>query len=142
MNAAAQLAPALPALGIIAGSGDLPRVIINACQETGRPYFLLAIEDAADAQTIEAAGQAHAKIRIGAIGKALDLLRSQRVEEIVLAGRVTRPKLSTLRPDLKGAKLLARLGGQFLSGDNELLASVVNFGGRRLPRRRCGRNRT
>jgi DUF1009 family protein len=127
MNAAAQRVPAMPALGIIAGSGELPRVLINACRETDRPYFVIALEDAADAATIAAAGDAHATLRLGAIGKALELLRANAVQEIVLAGRVTRPKLSNLRPDLKGAKLLARLGGQFLSGDNELLASVVTF---------------
>lgn len=127
MSAAEKLNANLPALGIVAGGGGLPRVLINACQERGRPYFLLALEDAADAETLTLAGDAHATIRFGAIGKALDLLRAHQVREIVLAGKVTRPKLSTLRPDLKGAKLLARIGTHMLSGDNELLTTIVGF---------------
>ena len=128
MNAAAQLTSPLPGLGIIAGGGELPRVLIEACQETGRPYFVLALEDTAEEATKTLAGEAHyATIRFGAIGKALDLARKHHVSDLVMAGRVTRPRIATLRPDLKGAKLLARIGAQLLSGDNELLSSVVSF---------------
>jgi DUF1009 family protein len=127
MSAALQAAPALPALGIIAGGGELPRVLIQACKDANRPYFVLALQDAADDATVEAAGDAHAWIRFGAIGKALDLLRANGASDLVLAGRVTRPKISSIRPDLKGAKLLARISAQLLSGDNELLSSIVTF---------------
>jgi DUF1009 family protein len=127
MNATAHAATSPNTLGIIAGSGDLPRMLMRACNEMGRPYFLLGLQDAVDAETITEAGNAHAEIRFGAIGKAIDLFRAHGVQELVLAGKVTRPKISTLRPDLKGAKLLARIGTQFLSGDNELLSSIVTF---------------
>jgi DUF1009 family protein len=128
MNATAEHRSTAPSpLGIIAGSGELPRVLIRACAELERPYFVLALQDAVDAETIELAGAAHATIRLGAIGKAMEALRAHAVNEVVLAGKVTRPKLSTLRPDLKGAKLLARIGSQLLSGDNELLAGIVEF---------------
>lgn len=127
MNAAAQLHTALPALGIIAGGGELPRVIMQACRDQGRPYYLLALNDMADAQTAADAGDAHAWIRFGAIGKALDLLHTNQVQEIVLAGKVTRPKISTIRPDMKGTKLLARIGAQLISGDNALLSGIVEF---------------
>lgn len=127
MNAAAQVVPALPTLGIIAGGGELPRVLIQACVESNRAFYVLALEDAAEEETTALAGTQHAWIRIGAIGKALDLLRKHNVTELVMAGRVTRPRLATLRPDMKGAKLLARIGAQFMSGDNELLACIVSF---------------
>lgn len=116
-----------PALGIIAGGGSLPRVVMEACRAQNRPFFLLALEDTADNETFEDAGTAASWIRIGAIGKAIDLLRRNHVNEIVLAGKVTRPKISSLRPDLKGTKLLARIGSQLISGDNELLSGVVDF---------------
>ncbi len=127
MSAAHQLAPTLPKLGIIAGSGELPRTLIHACEASGRPYFVLAVEDAADEETVAATGDNYAWIRLGAIGKAIDLLRKQHVEELVLAGYVTKPRISTLRPDIKGAKLLARIGSQLLVGDNELLSTIVQF---------------
>jgi DUF1009 family protein len=127
VNAVAQVMNAQPALGIIAGGGDLPRVLIQACQEMDRPYFVLALQDAAEEETVALAGDRHAWIRFGSIGKALDLMRKHGANELVMAGRVTRPKLSSIRPDMKGAKLLARISGQLLSGDNELLSSIVGF---------------
>ncbi|MFZ4541846.1 MAG: LpxI family protein [Rickettsiales bacterium] len=127
MNGSAQLMEPLPTLGIIAGGGELPCVLIQACLDSGRPFYVLALEDTAEEATTELAPDHHAWIRIGAIGKALDILRKNNVTELVLAGRVTRPRIATLRPDMKGAKLLARIGAQFMSGDNELLASIVQF---------------
>lgn len=127
MSAAAEVLLSPAPLGIIAGSGELPRTLIRACEDTARPYFLLAVEDAADAETVALAGESYAWIRLGAIGKAIDLLRKAGAHELVLAGKVTRPKISSLRPDLKGTKLLARIGGQLISGDNQLLSSIVNF---------------
>ncbi len=127
MNATAQVMNPLPALGIIAGSGDLPRVLIQACQEMGRPYYVLALEDTAEEETEKLAGEHYNVIRFGAIGKAFDILRKHDVTELVMAGRVTRPRIATIRPDLKGAKLLARIGAQLLSGDNELLSNIVTF---------------
>ncbi len=127
MNATAQVMTTQPALGIIAGGGELPRVLIQACQEINRPYFVLAIEDTADEATSALAGEHCAWIRLGAIGKAFDLMRKHSVSELVMAGRVTRPRIASLRPDMKGAKLLARISSQLLSGDNELLSSIVTF---------------
>ena len=127
MNAVAKtMEPALT-LGIIAGSGELPRLLMRACVELNRPFFLLAVQDAVDDETLTMAGNATATIRIGAIGKAIELLRANNVGEIVLAGKVTRPKLTSIRPDLKGTKLLARIGTQLVSGDNELLSGIVSF---------------
>lgn len=127
MSAAHQLSTALPKLGIIAGRGELPRTLIHACEASGREYFVLAVEDTADEETVAATNDNYAWIRLGAIGKAIDLLRKNHVEELVLAGYVSKPRISTLRPDLKGTKLLARIGSQLLVGDNELLSTIVQF---------------
>lgn len=130
MNAVAQThapEPATGALGIVAGSGELPRILIHACNDLGRPYFVLGIQDAVDNETIALAGENQATIRIGAIGKAIELLNDHHVDELVMAGKVERPKLSSLRPDMKGTKLLARIGSKLISGDNELLSGIVDF---------------
>lgn len=127
MSAAAQIEPTQVPLGIIAGRGELPRVLIEACQQSDRPYFVLALEDTADDATAMLAGTHHAWVRLGAIGKALDLCRKHHIRELVMAGHVARPRLANLRPDMKGAKLLARISTQLLSGDNELLTSIVAF---------------
>ncbi len=119
--------PEKDALGIIAGKGELPRTLIHACQQTGRPYFVIALEEACDPETLDLAGESGQWVRLGAIGKAIDLLRRHHVHELVLAGKVARPKITQLRPDMKGAKLLGRVGSSMLVGDNTLLNHIVAF---------------
>lgn len=115
----------LPKLGIIAGSTELPRVVMQACAEQGRDFFVLALEDACDPETPE--GFPHEWMRLGALGKAISTLKREGVEELVMVGKVRRPKLANLRPDLKATKLLARLGSNLLKGDDELLRAVIGF---------------
>ena len=109
-------------LGIIAGSGGLPRRVIESVRAVGREVFVLALEGEADQATVESVP--HAWCRIGAAATALELLRANAVEELVLAGAVRRPSLTALRPDWQAAKILARIGYRAL-GDDGLLSAVV-----------------
>jgi UDP-2,3-diacylglucosamine hydrolase len=109
-------------LGIIAGSGGLPRRVIESCRAAGRPVFVLAFEGEADRETLAAVP--HAWCRLGGAASGLDLLRANGVAELVLAGGVRRPSLSSLRPDWRAAKFLARVGYRAL-GDDGLLSAIV-----------------
>lgn len=112
-----------PKLGIVAGRGDLPVRIIEACQASGRPFFVLALQTITPAETVE--GTPHAWVRLGAAGTSIKMLKREKVEELVLAGAVERPSLSGLRPDLWTAKFLARAGVKSL-GDDGLLSAIVD----------------
>jgi len=109
-------------LGIVAGAGGLPRHLIEACRAAGRDFFVLALEGAAEAETVR--GVAHAWCRIGAAADGLSLLRENDVTEVVLAGGVRRPSLVSLRPDWRAAKLFARIGYRAI-GDDGLLSAIV-----------------
>jgi UDP-2,3-diacylglucosamine hydrolase len=109
-------------LGVIAGGGSLPRRIIDGCRAVGREVFVLALEGAAEAATVD--GVPHAWCRLGAAATGLDLLRGHGVGELVLAGGVARPSLAMLRPDWRAAKFFARVGYRAL-GDDGLLSAVV-----------------
>jgi UDP-2,3-diacylglucosamine hydrolase len=110
-------------LGILAGAGELPLRIIEACRATGRPVFVLAFEGAADPAVI--AGVPQAWVRLGAAADGLRLLRENGVEELVLAGGIERPSLFALRPDWRTAKFFARIGYRAL-GDDGLLKAVIH----------------
>jgi UDP-2,3-diacylglucosamine hydrolase len=120
----AEPAPAIPEgrLGIIAGSGGLPRRLIESCRAEGREIFVVALEGEADQATVESVP--HAWCRIGGAAAMLDLLRANAVGELILAGGVRRPSLAGLRPDWRAVKFLARIGYRAL-GDDGLLSAVV-----------------
>jgi len=114
--------PIVNKLGVVAGSGGLPRRLVEACRAAGRDVFVLALQGAAEPDTV--ADVAHAWCPIGAAARGLALLRENEVTELVLAGGVRRPSLVALRPDWRAAKFFARVGYRAL-GDDGLLSAVV-----------------
>lgn len=113
----------MPRLGIIAGQGDLPLRLAEACKNRGTDYFVLALNGQTDPDWL--VDHPHAWTRIGALGTALDLLKQAQVEEVVMAGGIKRPTLSELYPDWKAAKIIAKIGFSKL-GDDTALRIIVN----------------
>jgi len=109
-------------LGILAGSGELPLRVIDACRAVGRPVFVLALEGAAKPEDF--LDVPCAVVRIGSAAEGLRLLRENGVEELVMAGPVRRPTLASLRPDWRAAKMFARIGLRAM-GDDGLLSAVI-----------------
>ena len=112
-------------IGIFAGSGDLPLQLVESCKQQGRDVFVVAIEEQTSPEVVE--NVPHIWIKLGAIGKALEALHNAQVKNMVLAGRIGRPKLSSLQPDLVTAKLLKHLGTKLFSSDNSLFSAIVAF---------------
>ena len=109
-------------LGILAGGGKLPGLVIQACRESERPFFVIAFEGQTPPRTV--AGHPHAWVRLGAAGKAIDLLREAGVKELVMAGAIRRPSIAALMPDAWGTRFLAKTGAMSL-GDDGLLSSLI-----------------
>jgi UDP-2,3-diacylglucosamine hydrolase len=114
---------AAPKLGILAGAGELPLRIIEACRAADRAFFVLAFEGSADPAAVQ--GVPHAWIRLGAAGDGLRILRANGVTELVMAGGVRRPSVLQLRPDWRTAKFFARIGYRAL-GDDGLMKAVIH----------------
>jgi DUF1009 family protein len=110
-------------LGILAGGGTLPGRVAAAAQAAGRRVFMVGLEGFAEAAVL--APFPHATARIGAAARILRLLRENACRDLVLVGPVRRPSLLDLRPDVEGARLLARIGRAAFAGDDGLLAAVV-----------------
>ena len=72
-------------LGIIAGSGKMPLLVVEACQKQGRPFFLLGLKGHAKEEDFSSEIP-QAWIRLGAVGKGFSLLKENQVEEVVMIG--------------------------------------------------------
>lgn len=111
-----------PKLGVLAGAGELPRLLVDACRSSGRDVFVLALKNHTDAACV--GGVDHEWVRLGAIGSALKCLRDAGVEELCLAGQIRRPTWRELMPDARGAAFLARVGFD-RQGDAGLLGAIA-----------------
>jgi UDP-2,3-diacylglucosamine hydrolase len=112
-------------LGILAGSGELPLRVIEACRSSGTPFFVLAFDGACDPATI--AGAPHAFIRLGAGGEGLRLLHQNGVDTLVMAGGVRRPSFAALRPDWRTLRFFMKIGMRALAdfGDDALFRAII-----------------
>jgi DUF1009 family protein len=113
-----------PRLGIIAGGGNLPIRLVEACRRAGRQFFVVALEGHAE-PGLTAGDVPHRWFRLGAGGAMLGALREAGAREIVLAGRVRRPSLLGLLPDAWTARFVAKVGPRaFRAGDDGLLKAI------------------
>ncbi len=108
-------------LGIFAGRGDLPRTIMQACQDNNRPFFIIAFDGQTDPALV--AGQPHKWVRIGAANDIITALKQEQVDELIMVGSMTRPSLASLAPDWRATKILAKIGWRL--GDDGLLKAVI-----------------
>jgi DUF1009 family protein len=111
------------ALGIIAGSGDLPVRVARHAKADGRSVFILALTGFGSPDLVKEFGGAEAAM--GEIGKGVRLLRNAGCEEIVFAGAIKRPDFSALKFDIRGAALLPKLLAAAGKGDDALLRVVL-----------------
>ena len=111
-----------PKLAVLAGNGPLPGQIVAACGGSGRDVFVVAHEGITDADGIATAP--HEWVKLGAIERTIRMLHDNHAEEVVLAGPVRRPSLTSLRLDRRALKALA--GWRFKAlGDDKLLSLII-----------------
>ena len=113
---------AKPKLGLIAGKGELPVLILDAVRAEGRPVFVLALEGQTAPELV--AGTEHAWIPLGGVGQGIDALKAAGARDVVFAGGVRRPSLLRLGLDARAAKLLAKVGMAAL-GDDKILSVII-----------------
>ena len=110
-------------LGVIAGGGTLPLRVMQAAAAMGRPVHVVVLEGHGDPAAY--VGQSHVTLRWGLAAQMLSWLRQNGVREVVLAGKVARPSLLSLRPDAASMKLIARIGRAAFNGDDSILRAVM-----------------
>lgn len=110
-------------LGIIAGGGTIPQILIKYAKDHEIPYFVLAIEGNADRATFDETIN-HKWIRIGQAGTGFKFLKDEGVQDIVMIGTIHRPSFSELVPDLRTAAFFTKLGLRAL-GDDGILRALV-----------------
>jgi len=112
-----------PKLGIVAGAGEMPLQIAQACERAGRPYFVVAIDEFA-APVDDAVP--HQRVPISKIGASIAALRGAGCVEVAFAGKLQRPdgRGVKLRPDLGGLEFLVRLFGSLSRADDRLHRAI------------------
>jgi DUF1009 family protein len=95
--------------GLIAGNGRFPLLALETARTLGHEVVVVAIKQEASPEVESLAARCH-WISIGELGRLIDILKSEGVRDVIMAGQVKHASIfSSIRPDWRLFKLLASL---------------------------------
>lgn len=103
-----------PTLGLIAGNGRFPFLLLDAARAHGREVVVAAIKEETDPE-MDARAAADAGVRVywlslGELSRLIETFQQEGVTQAVMAGQVKHKQIfSSIRPDWRLAKLLLNL---------------------------------
>lgn len=97
-------------IGLIAGTGGLPEIVIADAHRRGYSVLTVALKDLADPK-IESVSEEIRWVSIGKIGEVISVLKKAGLSEVVFAGKVPKSLLykSRIVPDMRAMKILMSL---------------------------------
>lgn len=130
-------------LAIIAGGGRLPMLVLEGARSMGLRVVGVGFAGETEAELAERA-DAWQWLHLGQLGKLIAFCKKQKVQRIVMAGKVHKAKAVNMRPDWRAAKLLWKVKNtqddvllraitHELESEGLAVVSALDF----LPRLRC-----
>jgi UDP-2,3-diacylglucosamine hydrolase len=110
-------------LGLIAGNGQFPFLVIDGAKRAGVEVAVAAIREETDPQ-IEQVADNVTWVGVGQLGKMLRFFKNEGVEKAIMAGQVKHVQIfSSSIPDLRMVKMLLRLPRK---NTDALIGAVAN----------------
>jgi DUF1009 family protein len=98
-------------LGLIAGNGNMPLLLLDAAIARGTEVVVAAIREETSPEIEKRGAKAVHWLSLGELGKLIDTFHREGVSTAVMAGQVKHKQIfSSIRPDWKLAKVLMALG--------------------------------
>ena len=111
-------------VGLIAGEGNFPLEVAQSISQKNIEVFIVALKNIAS-KDIE--HYPHIWVRMGQIGRAIQALKENNCEELILIGGVKKPNLWLLKPDFGALKLFFKLVMLPSKGDASILKTLLQF---------------
>ena len=114
-------------IGIIAGNGNLPLLIIDECLSKNITPYVACLKNFTKKEDYK--NYKNIEINFGDIGKTISFFKKNNIKHIMFVGGVKKPNISirTIFPDLKGFFLLMKLLKCKLFGDDNILKTIISF---------------
>jgi UDP-2,3-diacylglucosamine hydrolase len=110
-------------IGLFLGSTDFPIKILNKIKKKKKKYFIV---DLTTANSFKKNKNSH-HISIGKFGKILKLIKLKKCKKVLFAGKIDKPKISTLKLDIKGIYYLPRIIKASRLGDAAILKELIKI---------------
>ena len=110
-------------IGLFLGEKKLPIEILNKLKKNKIKYFIF---DLSKNNKFKKYKNSYF-INIGKFGKILNLIKSKKCKKVIFAGNISKPKISSLKLDLKGIYYIPRIIKASKLGDAAILKELIKI---------------
>ena len=110
-------------LAIIAGGGELVSSCIEACQKQKIKFILIGIEEFYNYSYYPS----YINLSLNKIGNIFSVLNSEKIKNIIFIGNISKPSLSSLRPDFLTIYYISLILIHYFKGDDRLLSKIYKI---------------
>jgi UDP-2,3-diacylglucosamine hydrolase len=110
-------------IGLFLGDTDFSDTVLKKIKELNKKYFII---DFSKNNKFKKDINSH-RISIGKFGKIINLIKEKKSKKVLFAGKITKPKFSTLRLDLKGAYYMPSIIRAAKLGDAAIIKAIIKI---------------
>ena len=110
-------------IGLFLGDTDFSEIVLRKIKRLNKKYFII---DFSKNNKFKKDINSH-RISIGKFGKILSLIKEKKSKKVLFAGKIAKPKFSTLRLDLKGIYYMPGVIKASKLGDAAIIKSIIKI---------------
>ena len=110
-------------IGLIFGDTDFPNAILKKIKQKKIRYLII---DLSKNKTFRKDKNSK-RVSIGQFGKIINLLKDNKCNKVLFAGKVVKPRFSKLKLDLKGLYYMPRIIKSSKLGDAAILKEIIDI---------------
>jgi len=110
-------------IGLIFGETDFPKEILKKIKKKKLKYLII---DLSKSKKFKKDKNSH-NVSIGQFGKIINILKKNKCNRVLFAGKVSKPNFSKLRLDLKGIYYISRIIKSSKLGDAAILKQIIKI---------------
>jgi len=110
-------------IGLFLGDTDFSEVVLKKIIKKKKKYFII---DFSKKNKFKNDKNSH-KISIGKFGEIIDLIKKKKSKKVLFAGKIAKPKFSSLRLDLKGIYYMPSIIKAAKKGDAAIIKAIIKI---------------
>ena len=110
-------------IGLFLGDTDFSETVLKKIKKLKKEHFII---DFSKNNKFKKNKNSH-RISIGKFGKIIDLIKEKKSKKVLFAGKIAKPKFSTLRLDLKGVYYMPSIIRAAKFGDAAIIKAIIKI---------------
>ncbi|MDC0354156.1 UDP-2,3-diacylglucosamine diphosphatase LpxI [Candidatus Pelagibacter sp.] len=110
-------------IGLFLGDTDFSKIVLNKIKKLNKKYFII---DFSKNNKFKKDKNTY-RVSIGKFGKIINLIKQKKSKKVLFAGKITKPKFSSLRLDLKGVYYMPSIIKAAKIGDAAIIKAIINI---------------